>query len=291
MVTFQNSVVDLIKNRYSCRSYLPEVILQEKQNKINAFFEANSTGPTGSKVRFLLAAATENNREEIKGLGTYGTIKGATGFILGVVGPGVKNLEDFGYLMEKILLFFTDLDLGTVWLGGFFTRSTFAKKIGVDANEILPAVAATGIPDESSRKKDFFRKTAGSDRRFSWEHLFFDRDFGASLSKSAAQKYALPLEMLRLSPSASNKQPWRVIRDPGNNAWQFYVQRTPGYAGGFAGKMVGIADLQRVDLGIGMCHFELTCKEQGLSGKWTVADPGIDKPDHLTEYIISWVPE
>ena len=28
------------------------------------------------------------------------------------------------------------------------------------------------------------------------------------------------------------------------------------------------ADLQRVDIGVAMCHFELTAREQGLAGEW-----------------------
>ena len=31
--------------------------------------------------------------------------------------------------------------------------------------------------------------------------------------------------------------------------------------------MFKMADLQRVDMGIAMCHFELTCNELGIKGK------------------------
>jgi hypothetical protein len=49
-----------------------------------------------------------------------------------------------------------------------------------------------------------------------------------------------------------------------------------------------LADLQRVDMGIAMCHFELTAREAGLSGEWLRAEPDIEKPDSLTEYVVTW---
>ena len=54
---------------------------------------------------------------------------------------GEKNLEDFGYTMERIILFATDLGLGTCWLGGSFTKSRFAEKISANGSERVPAEA------------------------------------------------------------------------------------------------------------------------------------------------------
>ena len=45
--------------------------------------------------------------------------------------------------------------------------------------------------------------------------------------------------------------------------------------------------MQRIDMGIAMCHFELTLREMGLPGQWLHAQPGIEKPDKLTEYIVT----
>jgi len=49
-----------------------------------------------------------------------------------------------------------------------------------------------------------------------------------------------------------------------------------------------IADLQRVDLGIAMCHFELVAREAGLGGSWVVADPGLALPAPGIEYTATW---
>jgi hypothetical protein len=51
-----------------------------------------------------------------------------------------------------------------------------------------------------------------------------------------------------------------------------------------------LADLQRVDLGIAMCHFELTLRELGLEGTWTIDAAPIAPPAKDVEYIASWKP-
>jgi len=89
--------------------------------------------------------------------------------------------------------------------------------------------------------------------------------------------------MVRLAPSASNKQPWRIVLSEDKNTCHFYLEPTPNYSGNKMG-----FEMQRIDMGIAMCHFELACKELKLSGKWKVNDPKIDLLNEQTEYIVSW---
>ncbi len=42
-------------------------------------------------------------------------------------------------------------------------------------------------------------------------------------------------------------------------------------------------------MGIAMSRFELTSGELGLHGRWAIAEPAIEKPDALTEYVASWI--
>ncbi len=189
--------------------------------------------------------------------------------------------------MEQAILEATALGLGTCWLGGNFTQSSFAKRINKAADEIVPAVSSVGYADAGSRTRDRLRQKVQADHRLPWESLFFDGDFDTPLTPGSAGVYAEALEMLRLAPSASNKQPWRVIRD--GPRWHFYCQRTPGYGKGTAiFILLHIADLQRLDIGIAMCHFELTARQQGLPGGWVSADPGLAPVDKNTLYISTW---
>jgi nitroreductase len=283
---FTQPVTEIIKRRYSCRRYMEAPIAAEQQQRLAEFIASNTVGPLGTPMRFALIAATEQERQALRGLGTYGFIRNPTGFIAGAVGPGDTNLEDFGVLMERIVLFATDLGLGTCWLGGSFTRSSFSRRIDVKDKETIPAVVSTGYIADRDGTPDPIRQIAGGDRRLPWEALFFDGRWGVPLSRDVAGAYAEPLEMVRLGPSASNKQPWRIVKD--GSRWHLYLQRTPGYPPRLSA-VINLADVQRLDMGIAMCHLALTAAEQGLAGQWQVSDPGLDTPGDLIEYTVTWV--
>jgi nitroreductase len=286
MAPYSQPITEIIRRRVSCRSFVPTPIEAGLRERMSELLSESTKGPLCTKVRFELISAEEEDSSALKGLGTYGFIKGARGFIVGAAGPGRNNLEDYGYVMERAILLATDINLGTCWLGGSFRKSNFARKISLDKTEIMPAVSAVGYAADKRRWLDsYMRRLAGSDSRLPWSSLFFDRSFTKSLSIESAGVLATPLEMVRLAPSASNRQPWRIIRD--NTMWHFYLKRTPRYAERNK-TFLNIADLQRVDMGIAMCHFYLAAREMGLLGEWRHLDNIAEKPDGLTEYIVTW---
>jgi hypothetical protein len=90
-----------------------------------------------------------------------------------------------------------------------------------------------------------------------------------------------------MGPSATNKQPWRIMHRGGD--WHFYLVRTRRYGKGSpVFRILRIADLQRIDLGIAMCHFELVARDAGLSGRWVVEDPGLAVPGPAIDYTATW---
>jgi hypothetical protein len=279
---FAHPVTKLINQRYSCRDYCNNMISKNIFTELNEFINALPNGPFNAASRFQLVAASEEDNNALRGLGTYGTIKNPPGYLIGVTREADKHLEDFGYRMESIVLRVTDLNLTTCWLGGFFTRSGFSKKISAVKGETIPAVCSVGIPSvvKTAPEIEFKRSRLG------WSALFFENEFGSILSPEKSAAYALPLEMVRLAPSAQNKQPWRIIKQ--GKSWHFYLQRSKGYREMVLPSLTGIADLQRLDMGIAMAHFELTAREAGLDGRWLVSDPGITLPDKLTEYTVTW---
>ena len=126
---FKGNVGEIMQQRYSCRVYQETPIVQGQALQLQKFAGSLKTGPLGSPIRFMLVMSTGKESDELKGLGTYGFIKKPAGFIIGVSGEDKYNLEDFGYGMEAIILFATSLGLGTCWLGGTFTRSSFQKRL------------------------------------------------------------------------------------------------------------------------------------------------------------------
>jgi len=285
----RSSIDDVVKRRYSCRTYVDRPIKATDRQTLSELLASLGPGPLGSRPRFSLVAANEKDRESLKGLGTYGFIKGATGFIVGAVKPGPRDMEDYGYRLEQAVLVATDLGLGTCWLGGSFTKSSFARKIGATRSEVVPAVVAVGYATEGSRNTRI-RQRAGSDHRLPPEQLFFEEELGEPLDLPSAGAYQEVLEAVRWAPSASNRQPWRLVRS--GDAWHFYLQRSKGYGKGSAVfSLLRLADLQRVDMGIAMCHFELAARERGLVGRWVVEQPPLDTIAAGLEYTVSWIPE
>jgi nitroreductase len=276
---------DLIGRRYSCRTYLERPISAADQRRLLDFMVTRTAGPLGSQARFGLLAAAPGDRKALRRLGTYGFIKGATGFIVGAVRRAPNDLEDYGILLEEIVLFVTGMGLGTCWLGGTFTRSTFVRRFGgLGRDETMPAVLSLGHIGDDGRGR--IREREEGTRRLSAGELFFAGRYGHSLPAASAGRYAAALEAVRMAPSATNKQPWRIMRD--GRDWHFLLQRSKGYGKGSpVFRALRIADLQRVDLGIAMCHFALVARESGLDGHWAVDDPGLVLPAGV-EYTATW---
>lgn len=278
---FESSIIEIIKKRQSKRSYLNKDIDPSQIEQIMAILQNYTIGLFGNKVEFYLIekkAAQENHKVK---LGTYGFIRGARYFIIGQVKNAPYANEDYAYLLEKIILHLTGMNLGTCWLGGTFKRSDISEILSSDDDMIIPAITPVGWPTVSfSGKESLIRWGAKSDFRKEWNELFFHNDFFHPLTKEEAGIYAEALEMIRIGPSASNKQPWRILKS--ENAFHFYLKRTSGYQ-----KEIKTTDLQKMDMGIAMAHFELTCKELRLNGKWINSDPQIISPE-IDAYCISW---
>ena len=114
------------------------------------------------------------------------------------------------------------------------------------------------------------RKTIKADERKGTEQLFFDGDFSTPLT-TGDEKLRDALEMVRLAPSATNSQPWRILR--AGNAFHFYLAHTKGYT-----DKAGW-DMQKIDMGIALCHF------MGVAGgELVLSDPGIPAGEN-TDYI------
>jgi nitroreductase len=282
---FNKPVTDIIRQRKSIRSYSGTPIEEDKKEALRNFLSTNTIGPLETKARFTFITATPEDSKALRGLITYGMIKNPMGFIIGAVENSPRNLEDFGYMMEKNILMATGLGLGTCWLGGTFSSSRFSRKIALQNNEILPAVTPVGyaVP-KLSPMDSLIRSASGADKRKPWDALFFQND--KPLLTDEAGDYATPLEMLRLAPSANNLQPWRIIKKPLTDTYHFYIKRTPALKQ--FQQLTAKSDLQLVDIGIAMCHFALAANEKGLSGVWTFKDPRLGGIADKLDYRCTW---
>lgn len=271
------SVEKTVRERSSVRTYEQRPLSGEVKGKIQSYMNGLSN-PFSVEVRFQLLEVSATAKGEK--LGTYGIIKGASDYIGASVVAGDLSLEALGYSFEKLILFAADLGLGTCWLGGTFNRSAFAKVMNIKENELFPAISPIGYPAERRHLADkLVRTVAKSDQRKEFGQVFFKDDFAHPLTFAQAGEYAFPLEMVRLAPSASNKQPWRIVWT--KKAYHFFKDKGYGDKLGF--------DIQKVDLGIAACHFHLAALERGLSGDIEVMqEMNLSAPEN-TQYLFSWV--
>lgn len=265
-----------IRARRSVRTYERKTLTAQNKDSMSAYIET-LTNPFSIDIpfRYALAAAGEGER-----LGTYGVIKGATEFIGAAVTDGELVLEALGYSFERLILYATSLGLGTCWLGGTFHRGRFAEAIGAQQGQILPVISPIGYPSGQKRLVDsMLRSVAGSDRRKGWDELFFQNTFSHPLTRENAGDYAFALEMLRFAPSASNHQPWRVVK--AEDAFHFYETKSARTAA-FS------FDMQRIDMGIAACHFHLAALEQDLPGHFVRLNIAVPETGNA-QYVFSWI--
>jgi nitroreductase len=242
-------------------------------------------GPFGVTPRFALVSAEEIAR--IGRLGTYGVIRGAGDFVVGSVTVVDGAMEDFGYRMEGIVLAATALGLGTCWLGGTFRRSAVARILPLEAGEVVPAVTPIGrASNRGSLVNDVIRAAARSSSRLPFDRIFFAGSFDRPLTAEASGRWANVLECVRRGPSASNKQPWRVVLDHGRDGERLHLYLAENKA---YNSLLGAVRVQRIDMGIAMRHVAEAAADLGMTGKWTrlSVSPVYDAPEDM-KYIATW---
>jgi nitroreductase len=287
---FKNSAIDLIKIRKSIRSYGNDELKDEVKKNIVDIIKKDHKTIFGCKKRFEFVDASNLEPDEIKNLGTYGMITGPKYFIVGVIKKNNKDfcLVDFGYVFEKIILHMTDLGLGTCWLGGTFNKKGFSNKATLEKDEVIPGISPVGIISKKRHlKSSMIRTFAGSKKRKKWDKLFFNDSFSSPLEEYDSGSYKVPLEMVRQGPSASNLQPWRIIKEKNKNNFHFFIKRSKFYP-----RRAIYLNLQYIDLGIALSHFELSVLELGIKGEWEEVDGISDNKKYKIppniEYVVSW---
>ncbi|MCX5774804.1 MAG: nitroreductase [Firmicutes bacterium] len=178
-------------------------------------------------------------------------------FVGGAVVNSFQGMVDFGYLFEYIILQLTKEGFGTVWLGATFERKAFNDFL--KEGEVIPAVSVVGYTaDHKSLVETFTRMGVKANRRKPFSDLFFEKNISTPLNaeRMLLNRFSKYLELVRLAPSGTNQQPWRVITH--GNLVHFYLKRTPNYAKNLNW------DIQAVDLGIAISHFEIGLKEDRI---------------------------
>ena len=261
---------EIIKNRRSVRSFDGREIAPEALEELKKYAES-AENPYGIPVEFRYLDAKEH------GL-TSPVVVGSEFYAAGKIPMEKYFSAAFGYSFELFVLKAWELGIGTVWMGGTKNRDAFEKAMEVQDGWVMPCSTPLGYAAEKmSVREKMMRTGINADKRDDFDELFFENDLKTPLSAEKAGALANALELVRLAPSAVNKQPWRVIFC--GDAVHFYLKRSKGFM--YDEKL----DMQMIDMGIALCHFELGAKEAGVNVQFEISDPELTSD---MEYVASY---
>ena len=263
-------IADIINQRRSVRTFDGRPLTDSDRANLETFLQSVDN-PFGIPVTFRLLDAKQYRL-------TSPVILGAEQYVAAKVAR-VPNFElALGYSFERFCLHAASMGIGTVMLAATLSRETFEAAMEVGANEVMPVASPVGYPAaKRSVRESLMRKGIHADERLPFGSLFFDGRFDRPLAPETAGAFGQALALARLAPSAANKQPCRAV--VADKCVHFYERKTM--------KDSPLGDIQKVDIGIALAHFDLPMRESGVTGAFVERDPGIDAPAN-THYIISY---
>lgn len=243
-----------IKMRTSVRTFDGNGLKPEHEKMLKEYLltKENRIGVFGSEINIQYLTPTG---EEFKSVGTYGVIKSAPAYLAISCKKTMENMVDCGYIIENLVLFLASIGIGSCWLGGTFKRQQLSLKTELAEDEFIPILLPIGY---ENLKKSFTDKAIRTIARSHSREPFNTRFFMNTFEESITEKELLDqLEFVKMAPSASNKQPWRLLAT--KEAIDFYIARTPNYDSERLGY-----DIQMIDIGIALAHYNLV-RSQTLS--------------------------
>ncbi len=257
------NAVELIRSRRSVRSFDSRAVPEELQRELLAFAYAVET-PYDLPIEWrVLDAKTHGLSSPV--------ITGTDTYIAGKLKRLPHAEEAFGFAFERIVLYALSKGLGTTWIAGTMDRPAFERAMRLEADEVMPCVSPLGFSAaKMSLRESMMRKGVKADSRLPFSELFFNGDFDTPLSPEKAGDLADTLEMVRWAPSAVNRQPWRLLVC--GDTVHFCEKQSRGFVDSTGW------DLQKVDLGIAICHFSCGMEEKGRRMEFSAENPGLSLP-------------
>ena len=255
--------LDLVKHRRSVRTFNKTPLSREDASAILEYAE-KTENPYRLPITWKLLSAKSDHL-------SVPVIDGTDMYLAGKMKKAPCAEMAFGYAMEDVVLHAESLGLGTTWIAGTMDRAAFEEAMELQDGEVLPCITPLGYPaSKMSVREKLMRAGISADSRLPFENIFFSGDFSVPLSRNASGDLADILEMVRLAPSAVNRQPWRLVVD--GSRVHFYMQK------GKVRLTDSDWDLQKIDLGIAMYHFSYGLEQAGMRADFRTEDPGIDLP-------------
>jgi nitroreductase len=236
-----------IIKRTSVRTFNGESLKPEHQELLINYLDTkeNLVGVFGTEIKVQMLIPTD---DEFKSVATYGTIKHAPIYLAICCKKTWESMVDCGFIIENLVLFLTSLGIGSCWLGGTFKRQQLSLVTELEKDEFIPILLPIGYENLAKSFTDkAIRAIAKSHSREPFDSRFFMNTFEERI---VDQELVDQLDFVKVAPSASNKQPWRLVVTEGHV--DFYLVRTANYGLDKLGY-----DIQMIDMGIALAHYNL----------------------------------
>lgn len=285
----QIDYISAMHHRFSTKMFYDSFLEEDKRKNLIQYIDRMETGPFLSKTHFYLVDTIQLSSDQFRCLHLPKTIQHAYTYLVGTVISAEYDLEDFGYQFEKITLYATSIKLGTCWIGVGFNRNLFAQLIHAKDFEFIPCISPVGLSKKRNQAQEFFfddQNLGMTSFQKKKPNHFFKDNFLKPMHFDLNSPFVFALDMIQSAPSFKDKQPWYVVFSSTPPRFHFYIHHSlPDM---YFPQWEEMIDLQRVDMGAAMCHFELALLQLGKTGQWRWCDPGIPVPSNRYEYVATW---
>ena len=151
------TVLEAIKNRYSCRNYLDKSIEKEKLNQV---LEAARLAPSAKNLqdwRFVIVTDKEPKRKLVEAANNQTFLEKAGVIIIACTNSDYvmrcgqpAGIIDVAIALEHICLQATALGLATCWIGAFYPEKV-KPIVGIPADITIVELMAIGYPADKPR--------------------------------------------------------------------------------------------------------------------------------------------
>jgi nitroreductase len=240
--------VSEIYKRKSIRKYLDKTLSLEQLNEIKAICSKEER--LHKEVNLNIAVAEDGNKIQSIMSGLIGNFIKVTAphYLIVTSEQKLGYMENAGYTVEKVVLKLTFMGIATCWLGGNIKENELKEAISIPENHKFIVMVSLGYPMD---KENLYRESTKEAKRK--EISEFAR---SSKDESYDEIWQVPLEAVRIAPSAANTQPWRfVIEDKKAHVF------CEGPSNFITKKLLG--EINTLDVGIALSHLQLAAEATG----------------------------
>lgn len=241
---------EAVERRVSCRAYqdrtIEEETLRQLTEKVQELNQAS-----GLRFQFY---TTRNAGEPALKLSSAMFAGKVYHYAALVGGDDPLSAEKVGYYGQKLVLYATQLGLGTCWVAGTYDPDSIQVELA--QGEKVWDVVPMGYPAEKTPMKQKMIRSGIRARDRKLEQFVESQTAFAHLPEWLRKG----VEAIKLGPSAVNQQPVNIVYQDGTVSAKLWKS---GHG------------LEFNDLGIAKCQFEAGVAACGVRGTWDFGDGGV----------------